>query len=78
MGARRDPRGVEAFSWSSVGNPSFWLEMWNLLQATLEAGFPIVCEKYDFLGDIVENDFRERQRRSLFFGLKPNGAEQDP
>jgi SAM-dependent methyltransferase len=72
------PEEVETLSWSSVGNPSsFWLEKRNLLQAMLEAGFPIVCEQYDFLGDIVENDFRESQRRSLFLGLKPNGAEPD-
>jgi len=64
---------VEAFKWSSVGNPSsFWLEKRHLLQAMLDAGFPIVCEQYDFLLDIVENDYSDRMRRSLFLGLKPN------
>jgi SAM-dependent methyltransferase len=73
------PEEIEAFSWSSVGNPSsFWLEKRNLLQAMLEAGFPIVCEQYDFLDDIVENDFRDRMRRSLFLGLKPSVGQRVP
>jgi SAM-dependent methyltransferase len=67
------PKEVEEFAWSSVGNPSsFWLEKRHLLQAMIEAGFPIVCEQYDFLQDIVENNYSDRYRRSLFLGLKPD------
>jgi SAM-dependent methyltransferase len=64
---------VETLSWSAVGNSSsFWLEKRHLLQAMLEAGFPIVCEQYDFLEDVVGNDYTEDQHRSFFLGLKPS------
>jgi SAM-dependent methyltransferase len=63
---------VESLAWSSVGNPSsFWLEKRHLLQAMMEAGFPIVCEQYDFLEDVVGNDYTDDQHRSFFLGLKP-------
>jgi len=73
------PEEVETLSWSSVGNPaSFWLEKRHLLQAIVDAGFPIVCEQYDFLDDIVGNDYSVRMRRSLFLGLKPDGDRTPP
>jgi hypothetical protein len=65
------PEQVEGLSWSSVGNSSsFWLEKSHLLQAMIDAGFPIVCEQYDFLDNVVENDYTEDQHRSFFLGLK--------
>lgn len=66
------PEEVEGLSWSSVGNSSsFWLEKGHLLQAMIDAGFPIVCEQYDFLDDVVGNDYTEDQHRSFFLGIKP-------
>jgi len=65
------PEQIEGLSWSSVGNSSsFWLEKRHLLQAMIDAGFPIVCEQYDFLDDVVGNDYTEDQHRSFFLGLK--------
>ena len=62
---------VEALEWSAVGNDaSFWPEKRHLLQAMLEAGFPIVCEQYDFLEDIVASDYTDDQHRSFFLGVK--------
>ena len=62
---------VEALEWSAVGNnASFWPEKRHLLQAMLEAGFPIVCEQYDFLEDIVASDYTDDQHRSFFIGVK--------
>ena len=62
---------VEALEWSAVGNnASFWPEKRHLLQAMLEAGFPIVCEQYDFLEDIVASDYTDDQHRSFFLGVK--------
>jgi SAM-dependent methyltransferase len=69
------PEEIETFAWSSVGNSSsFWLEKEHLLQAIMDAGFPIVCEQYDFLEDIVESDYTEDQHRSFFLGLKEAAA----
>jgi SAM-dependent methyltransferase len=65
------PEQVETMAWSAVGNSSsFWLEKRHLLQAMMEAGFPIVCEQYDFLENVVQNDYTEDQHRSFFLGLK--------
>lgn len=65
------PEEVESLAWSAVGNSSsFWLEKRHLLQAMIDAGFPIVCEQYDFLEDVVGNDYTEDQHRSSFLGLK--------
>jgi SAM-dependent methyltransferase len=65
------PEEVETLAWSSVGNSSsFWLEKRHLLQAMIDAGFPVVCEQYDFLEDVVGNDYTEDQHRSFFLGLK--------
>jgi SAM-dependent methyltransferase len=63
---------VEGLAWSAVGNSSsFWLEKRHLLQAMIDAGFPIVCEQYDFLEDVPGNDYTEDQHRSFFLGVKP-------
>ncbi len=74
------PEEVETFAWRSVGNSSsFWLEKRHLLQAMMDAGFPIVCEQYDFLEDIVASDYTEDQHRSFFLGLKEAaGVESAP
>jgi SAM-dependent methyltransferase len=65
---------LEALSWSALDNDaSFWLEKRNLLQAMIDAGFPIVCEQYDFLDDVVANDYTADQHRSFFLGLKTSG-----
>lgn len=65
------PEQVEARPWASIGNPrSFWLDKKHLLEAIRQAGFDSVYEQYDFLDDIVENDYIERNSRSLFIGAK--------
>lgn len=62
---------VEAISWASIGNDrSFWLDKDALLQTMVEAGFPVVYEQFDFLGDIVSSDYIDRHHRSLFVGVK--------
>jgi SAM-dependent methyltransferase len=62
---------VEKLAWSAIGNgASFWLEKRHLLQAMMDAGFPIVCEQYDFLENVVGNDYTEDQHRSFFLGMK--------
>jgi SAM-dependent methyltransferase len=67
------PEEIEAKIWTSVGNArSFWLDKKHLLQAISNAGFPVVFEQYDFLGDIVANDYIERNHRGLFVGVKPS------
>jgi SAM-dependent methyltransferase len=67
---------VEALEWSAVGNDaSFWPEKRHLLQAMMEAGFPVVCEQYDYLEDIVASDYTEDQHRSFFLGVKVPPAE---
>jgi len=66
---------AEGYEWSAVGNASsFWPEKRHLLQAMLDAGFPFVCEQYDFLEDIVESDYTDDQHRSFFLGVKTNGT----
>lgn len=66
------PEQVEARSWASIGNPrSFWLDKKHLLESIRQAGFASVYEQYDFLDDIVADDYIERRSRSLFIGLKP-------
>ena len=58
--------------WSAVGNKrSFWLERRNLLQAMIEAGFPVVFEQFDGLGDVVRNREDEQRLISCFVGVKP-------
>jgi hypothetical protein len=61
--------------WSSVGNQrSFWLERRHLLQTLIEAGFPVVFEQFDGLGNVVENRIIEERMISCFVGVKPPGA----
>jgi SAM-dependent methyltransferase len=65
------PEEIEHNSWASVGNSvSFWMEKKHLLATLVEVGFSLVFEQYDFLGDIVENDYIERYTRSLFVAIK--------
>ena len=62
-------------AWSAVGNPrSFWLERRHLVQAVIEAGFPLVFEQFDGLGDVVGNREDEERLISCFVGVKPGEA----
>lgn len=62
-------------AWSAVGNPrSFWLERRHLLQAVIEAGFPLVFEQFDVLGDVVANRDDEERLISCFVGVKPGAV----
>jgi hypothetical protein len=58
-------------SWEN--RTSFWLRRPDLLSAIKSAGFPIVFEQFDMLGDIREsmtNGFYRQKHRSTFVGLK--------
>ena len=62
---------VEGLLWSSWGNPSsFWIEKRHLLQTLRDAGFGMVYEQYDYLDDIVNDQYIERNGRSLFVAVK--------
>ena len=62
---------MEQQLWASWGNPvSFWPERKHLLQAIHKAGFPLVYEQFDWLGDIVSATYVEQHSRSLFIGVK--------
>ncbi len=58
-------------AWSSVGNRrSFWLERRHLLQAMIEAGFPMVFEQFDWLGDVLANRTIEERVLSCFVAVR--------
>lgn len=62
---------VEAIPWASIGNDrSFWLDKRDLLQSIHDAGFGLVYEQFDFLGDIATSPYIEQHHRSLFVGVK--------
>ncbi len=57
--------------WASYGNAkSFWLEKKHLLQAIKDAGFDLVSESHDWIGDIVGSDYIDKYCRNLFIGIK--------
>lgn len=63
---------MEASLWASWQNTaSFWPLKRHLLKAMQSAGFPVVCEQFDALEDIVEDPYIERHSRSTFVGIKP-------
>ena len=66
------PAEIETYRWASVGNhQSFWLCKHDLMQAMIDAGFSVVYEQHDFLGDVAGSDYQQTENRSLFIGLKP-------
>ncbi len=59
-------------AWSSIGNRrSFWVEKRHLLQALIDLGFAPVYEQYDFLPDVVHDDYITEWGRSLFVAVRP-------
>jgi hypothetical protein len=69
-GAELRDNWLEA-SWEN--RTSFWLRRPDLLLAIKSAGFPLVFEQFDMLGDIREsmaNGFYRHKHRSTFIGIK--------
>jgi SAM-dependent methyltransferase len=59
-------------AWSSIGNRrSFWVEKRHLVQALIDMGFAPVYEQYDFLSDVVHDDYIAEWGRSLFVAVRP-------
>jgi len=61
--------------WSSWDNrQSFWLAKPDLLQALMDAGFPIVLEAFDFLGpairDSINGGYYHSQHRNMFVAMR--------
>jgi SAM-dependent methyltransferase len=57
--------------WSSIGNTrSFWVEKRHLLQTLIDAGFAPVYEQYDFLHDVVRDDYISEADASLFVAVR--------
>jgi SAM-dependent methyltransferase len=62
---------------ASWGNEhSFWLERRHLLDAIGRAGFDMVLEQHDFLGDVLTEaeTWWDRQQRSQFLGVRAPAA----
>jgi SAM-dependent methyltransferase len=69
------PDEVESYRWASLENPrSFWLRKGDLMQAVADAGFPMVYEEHDFVGNMAHSTYQAEESRSLFFGVKPRFA----
>jgi SAM-dependent methyltransferase len=69
-----DDDGREKLKWASWENQrSFWLTKEALLQAIAEAGFDLVFEQFDTLGDILGNgtsDETVANHRGVFVGVR--------
>lgn len=64
---------IEKSLWAAYSNyRSFWPTKKHLLQAVLESGFPVVYEQYDFLENMITDNYIEKADRSLFICLKEN------
>ena len=58
--------------WSSIGNRrSFWVEKSHLVQALIDVGFAPVYEQFDWLSDVVHDDYIAEWGRSLFVAVRP-------
>ena len=63
---------MEDSVWASWNNPvSFWPVRNELHYAIQRAGFPLVYEQLDWLGDIRASGYIDEHSRSLFVGAKP-------
>lgn len=57
--------------WASLDNAeSFWVEKRYLLQGLRDVGFPIVYEQYDFLDNVVTDDYIQDYNSSFFVAIK--------
>lgn len=71
VGEPVDEVTLVANRWASIGNRrSFWLEKCELIQAVRDAGFGLVFEQYDFVDDLLTNDYIDRYSRSMFVGIR--------
>ena len=70
-----EPPAAEDASWGAWGNArSFWIQREYLIQAIQTAGFPLVFEQYDLLGDDIAasmtTGYYKSHNRGLFVGVK--------
>src|SRR4051812_4524704 len=61
--------------WASWGNSrSFWIQREHLIQTIRDAGFPMVFEQYDFLGEAIAESliagYYRTDNRGMFVGVK--------
>lgn len=64
-------KDIEKSLWAAYSNyRSFWPTKKYLLQAVIESGFQVVYEQYDFLENIITDNYIEKLDRSLFICLK--------
>jgi hypothetical protein len=75
FGHQPTPEEREAANWSSwENNRSFWLQRESLLQAIKDAGFDLVLEQFDGLGDAIAkeltNGYYWQDCRGTFVGIK--------
>lgn len=67
--------GRDDMRWASWNNSrSFWLLREHLAKAIAQAGFPLVFEQLDFLGDVpatTEREYHATHHRCMFVGVKP-------
>lgn len=70
-------------NWASWGNSrSFWIQREYLIQTLRDAGFPMVFEQYDFLGDHIAESmttgYYKSNNRGIFVGVKTWAGESKP
>lgn len=70
-----EPPAAEDNKWAAWGNTrSFWIQREYLVQAIRDAGFPMVFEQYDLLGDDIAASmtagYYKTENRGLFVGVK--------
>jgi SAM-dependent methyltransferase len=70
-----EPPAIEDNRWASWGNSrSFWIQREYLIQTIRDAGFPIVFEQYDLLGDEIARSmtsgYYKSENRGLFVGVR--------
>ena len=68
---RWKPDPPESTAWAAIGNTeSVWIEKRHLVQTLKDAGYDIVYEQYDFLDNVVTNNYIQDHDRSLFVATK--------
>jgi SAM-dependent methyltransferase len=73
------PPRTDSANWSSWNNArSFWIQREHLIQAIHDAGFPMVFEQFDFLGNNMAAEmtggYYKLQNRGMFVGVKENAT----
>lgn len=74
---------LETYKWTSwVNKKSFWLTKESILHALHKAGFDLVFEQYDWLGDniieAVTKGYYKSDNRSQFVGIRSKSQTSHP